>query len=808
MSNNPPAKRLRSSGPLVNHRPPVECIEEGDSADEDDLEPDAGNDHESDFSDGELDVSYEPHVTTRSSSASDSAPGVSSSSGNVRTASKSCDVNTVAGNFVLSLHEKCFVSQSDRKEVLDDAKLLVKEGIKKFAEKVDSALKSQGSKVRLNDILNVEKYASSTCYDTFKNLETKSQQAKFFKDTIGVTDVKRIPLGKVLLRGRKGGVTKTKVIDQELIYVPLEETVDKMINHPDYKFFVENTQSGTCNSEYLDCYMKGSLAKENKILREHPDALRFILYYDDVEVLSPLKSRAGKQKVGAFYIFLDNIPLQYRSCLKVICLLGLVNANLIKGKYYGMDAALEAIVDILKKFEDGIQLPSGTKVYGTLIAVIGDNLGQHCMGGFKEGFTATRCCRICMARFESEIKTMTKEDEKLLRTKEDYRQQIDKIQTSRGKNEKFSTEYGLNRESCLNKLDTFHVLENFPYDGMHCLLEGALSLAVKKVLKHYLYDVKEKPFTLDWLNQAILSFDFDYSETRDKASELKEDFIKDDSVSLHQSAAQLWLLATILPLILSPLIDCEDVHWTNYLDMLEICRIVFTVKIPLWLVTYLQDLIDGYLSKFISLYGNLIPKQHFLIHFPSQILKFGSLMNYMCLRCEANHKYYKRLISVLTAYRNIPLFLARRDQLHQAYLWKKTMRHESTCGPHKSVRLEFAYYGNLVQAPGNELVESSWLDLNGVKFKPEHCYVVVGLKDYLPVFAFVKTIIVHPQVAFVCQDVKTVGRNLHAGCFIVPLTNGISVHRPEDMLVHSVFHAHSFGNYSAIVSKSCLGGQP
>ena len=49
--------------------------------------------------------------------------------------------------------------------------------------------------------------------------------------------------------------------------------------------------------------MKGQLAKENKVLKEHPDALRLILYYDDLEVCSPLKYRAGKQKVGAFYIF-------------------------------------------------------------------------------------------------------------------------------------------------------------------------------------------------------------------------------------------------------------------------------------------------------------------------------------------------------------------------------------------------------------------------------------------------------------------------------------------------------------------------
>ncbi|KAK3929520.1 Cadherin-16 [Frankliniella fusca] len=427
----PPPKRLKSSG---HTRPPAEQgDDDGDgvtSSDEAVLEIANDSEPESDFSDAELDVSYQPHTFPRcdNSASSSNAPSASDStsvtsvsfapnilpSKAVSQLSSSSSINEAAGNFVLSAHEKGFLSVSERKELLDDAKLLVKECIKKYSGKVDTVLQSKGSKVKMSDIVNVEKFASSTCYDSFKNLETETQQQRFFKDTLGVTDVKRIPLGKVLIRGRKGTVTKTKVIDQELIYVPLEETVEKMINHPDYKVFVENTSSGTTNSKQLDCYMKGSLSKDNNILREHPDALRFILYYDDVEVLSPLKSRSGKQKVGAFYIFLDNIPLKYRSCLKVICLLALVNANLIKGKYYGMDAALEVIVTVL-------QLKSGQKVYGTLIAVIGDNLGQHSIAGFKEGFTAKRCCRICMARFESEIKTMTREDPALLRTIEDYR---------------------------------------------------------------------------------------------------------------------------------------------------------------------------------------------------------------------------------------------------------------------------------------------------------------------------------------------------------------------------------------------------
>ncbi|KAJ1519805.1 hypothetical protein ONE63_005058 [Megalurothrips usitatus] len=636
--------------------------------------------------------------------------------------------------------------------------------------------------------MDVEKSASAMCDQTFHKLETKTHQENYFKQSLNVTDVKRYHLGRVFIRSRKGPVMKTKIIEQELMLVPLDETIDKLINHPDYKYFVENVSSGA-GSTSLDSYMKGQFAKKNKVLQNHPDALRFVLYYDDLEVCAPLKSRAGKHKIGAFYVYLDNIPPKFRGSLKVICLLGLVNANFIKGKFYGMDAALEVIVGHLRKFETGVTLKSGVKVYGTVIATIGDNLGQHVLGGFKEGFTAHRCCRVCVATYDEDMKTMTGEDENLLRTK----RQVQEVQTHRGKNEKASTKYGLNRESCLNNLESFHVVENMPPDILHDLLEGSLCLTIKKMLRYYLYDDKGgNPFTLDWLNQAIQNFDFDYAEIKDKPSLLQEDTIKDQtSLTLHQSGAQLWTLATVLPLILSPHITEGD-HWENFLDALEITRIAFTLDFPQWLVSYFRDLIEKYLSTYIKLYGPLIPKQHFLVHYPTLILRLGSFVNYNCMRCEAKHKYFKKLTAYYAAFRNITFFLAHRDQLHQAYEWSKSPSKETKSGRRSTVSLKCADYGHLLKTASGEVIETSWLELNGITYKPGRCYIVVGFEDYLPVFFLVKHVIVYPEVAFVCQKFLTTCRHVSAACFLVSPSDELKIVRPQDMLSHTAFHAHSY----------------
>lgn len=37
------------------------------------------------------------------------------------------------------------------------------------------------------------------------------------------------------------------------------------------------------------------------------------------------------------------------------------------------------------------------KFFGSIVTVPADNLGSHAIGGFKEGFSALRPCRQCMA---------------------------------------------------------------------------------------------------------------------------------------------------------------------------------------------------------------------------------------------------------------------------------------------------------------------------------------------------------------------------------------------------------------------------
>lgn len=66
-------------------------------------------------------------------------------------------------------------------------------------------------------------------------------------------------------------------------------------------------------------------------------------------------------------------------------------------KYFGMNKVLEPLIKDLKVLEErGIVTSDGSVVKGTLVAISGDNLGSHSVGGFLENFSrADHFCRYC-----------------------------------------------------------------------------------------------------------------------------------------------------------------------------------------------------------------------------------------------------------------------------------------------------------------------------------------------------------------------------------------------------------------------------
>ena len=89
------------------------------------------------------------------------------------------------------------------------------------------------------------------------------------------------------------------------------------------------------------------------------------------------------------------------------------------------------IIDDIRKLEAGVDLIiNGVRitVYGTLTAIVADNLASHEIGGFKKGFSkGYRKCRFCLA-VDKEIQKFFTENKLIRRTKEQYdRQCVDLV---------------------------------------------------------------------------------------------------------------------------------------------------------------------------------------------------------------------------------------------------------------------------------------------------------------------------------------------------------------------------------------------
>lgn len=93
---------------------------------------------------------------------------------------------------------------------------------------------------------------------------------------------------------------------------------------------------------------------------------------------------------------------------------------------------------------------------------------------------------------------------------------IEDPDNSKAVRERLSTTYGINGLSVLQSLMHFDVCKCFPEDIMHILFEGIVPYETKLLLK-YLID-ERRCFTLKRLNQIVESFDFGFTNRKNKPS--------------------------------------------------------------------------------------------------------------------------------------------------------------------------------------------------------------------------------------------------------------------------------------------------
>lgn len=135
------------------------------------------------------------------------------------------------------------------------------------------------------------------------------------------------------------------------------------------------------------------------------------------------------------------------------------------------------------------------------------------------------------------------------------------------------------------------------------------------------------------------------------------------------NAAQTLCLITNIPLIFGDVIPQGNLHWYLLLLLLQVINIVFSPSVTEGMTVFLKHLIKDHHQLFKELYPfkNLIPKHHFMLHYPRCIRRIGPLLHVWSMRFEAKHKFFKNCIK---NFKNLTVSLAKNHQFAVAYHWE------------------------------------------------------------------------------------------------------------------------------------------
>ena len=380
------------------------------------------------------------------------------------------------------------------------------------------------------------------------------------------------------------------------------------------------------------------MVNEHELFSVDPHSLKIILYYDDLEITNEKTRR--KHKLAMFYYQLANIYPAYRSKLKSIHLIAIVETKYLKK--YVVDMILKPFIHELNVLgEDhgyNFRINGGNIcLRGALLAVLADTPASQFLGAFKESVGgAKRKCRHCTADFES-MQTLFTEEDFAPRSKEIREYQLEQLHNNPELYNHYSKEYGVVKRSILMDAPYFNVTKQLPQDIMHVILEGALSRALFFVINWF---IDSSVFTE--LNDFVQNFPYGYTELKDKLVVISNEDLANPSNNLGQTAAQSWLLSRVVAFLVSHLPMSFQMFGRSY----KLCwkLLQFAVQ-RAFLKCYLKGLVKEHLQAFKNCFDeNITPKQHYLVHLPSQIFMFGSTVRAWAMRFEAKHQQFKHIL--------------------------------------------------------------------------------------------------------------------------------------------------------------------
>ncbi|KAJ8027961.1 hypothetical protein HOLleu_30066 [Holothuria leucospilota] len=525
-------------------------------------------------------------------------------------------INEIDLSFLATLRSYNSIPFSAVNEIIAEVREILAAIILNLKRKTEIKLKKlmhhEKNVEQISEVLDIFNFI-----DPFEDFNSEYKQVKFLKSKEVMTLSEEKVLGQSInfQIDRAEGVPMQIPKDDTFQYVPISKLLKRVLEQKGMMSSIMETQ-GSLKENKLSSFLDGDLEKKCTENCEGIKNIHLLLYSDEFETSNPLGSKKSIHKLCAFYVSVLNLPRDMQSSLNNIHLLALVNSKILSK--YGMDAILYQFVEDMKDlYLHGISIDcpdySGV-VRPQLFQVIGDNLGLHNMLGYAGSFSANYYCRFCKMH-RSNAAGALQEDVGLLRDKESYNKDIATADL---------TQTGLARSSLLNYLPKYHVSQNFAVDIMHDIFEGVAPLEVKLILEQLINDGH---FTLSELNHKISSFNYGFTDSKSRPSLIQSSSIANPLGASGQSAAQMMCLTFNLPLIIGHKVPENNNFWELLLLLLDIIKLIMSASISEEESFALGAMIRDHHGLYLKIFPHmhLIPKHHFLLHYPRCIKLLGPL---------------------------------------------------------------------------------------------------------------------------------------------------------------------------------------
>ena len=462
---------------------------------------------------------------------------------------------------------------------------------------------------------------------------------------------------------RFSGDKREQVLRWDTIqYVPILSTLSKLLENEDIIDQIDTFPERIRNDGKIEDFCDGRVFKTHPLFSIDKSALQIVAYYDELELCNPLGTHIKRHKLGIVFFSLGNIHPRYRSSYRAIYLALAAPTPVIEE--HSLNTVLVPFVQDLNRLTtEGVTVTvkgSQRLFKGALLAFLGDNLAMNELGGFKRSFSMSfRYCRTCMLpRVDASSVYVASELEH--RTMASHLHQCTLIEGAETPlSTHYSTTYGINCRTCLLDVKYFTIFNGgLPHDMMHDVMEGVASTEIRLLLSYYM---TSKLFTLTEYNRCLINFNFGYSDNDKPVPILPNVF--SENKSLKSTASQMLTLIRHLPFIVGALIPEGDKHWACFLLLRKIVDIIMSPILPESISATLCLLIQEHHSMFVALYGkeNFIPKFHFMLHYPSQILDVGPMVRTWTMRHEAKLSFFKKA-SRLANFKNVAQSVVNRHQ--------------------------------------------------------------------------------------------------------------------------------------------------